>query len=301
MKKTIGILSAIFLTVLIIANYNYHLLGEKIVPLEIPVDFNTLSRSSAESDNFASDDYDVQFIVKIPVYTKRSEFEKALKEFQDIQKDSGFKLTVFENETTEIYEQVFKLSQFNSRFGFAYRYIEKDYVTFTLDPSIYPANPDGAKKSEIEFQKNMKYRIDVHPLVKNEILKELSPAIIFFGVDDGYYGAGYIIYSLPILLIWLVLVISIIAGKSKRISNEESGDLPRNSSRKVVPIALLATWNGYLVLRWIVASKEGNEVANQWNNLIMPVVMIVSSLILILLFALFKYIFNLLSSRLEDN
>jgi len=103
LKKTIALVSSVFLAVLMIVNYNYYLLGQKIVPVKIPVDLETLSMSAEESENFATDNYYVQLIVKIPKYKKWAEFEKALKEFQSLQKDSSVNVTVFENETKKIY------------------------------------------------------------------------------------------------------------------------------------------------------------------------------------------------------
>ncbi len=217
------IITALFVVILIYVNYNYYSLGQKIIPARIPVSFGELKETLIATSGFADYDYRIKLLAKIPEYKARKDFELAFNKLKDVAKDSSVVIKITNKGNGEICIRNFKISDFNSNYGFAYRYIKGDYVIFspkhlekvTRLPSkdkkyntfIEKIEPIG--DSIVKFQSNTEYEITVTPIGENKELSRMLPEIIVYGIDEGYYGAGYIIYSIGITGVWFVCLIII--------------------------------------------------------------------------------------------
>ena len=111
--------------------------------------------------------------------------------------DSSIRVLIEDAKGQILRDEVYSLREFTKSYGFAFRYLEHGYSALSVE-----------KGRRIPFETDQHYRIVVETLSLDPEIAALEPKLIFFGIDDGYWGIGYFLY--PVFFVILFVVVSAI-------------------------------------------------------------------------------------------
>ncbi|MGB0334239.1 MAG: hypothetical protein ACPGGN_02635 [Opitutales bacterium] len=177
----------------------YHRLEKKIIPVEIPIPLVAGSTVEVISNNFHSTGYmtQVAFWEGAADTYIRHPSGRLLGLLGTSGTDSSIRVFIEDANGQLLRDKVYSLREFTKSYGFAFRYLEHGYSALSVE-----------KGRRIPFETDQDYRIVVETLSLDPEIAALEPKLIFFGVDDGYWGIGYFLY--PVFFTILFLVVSAI-------------------------------------------------------------------------------------------